>query len=956
VASQRDKQNARRTGGVTRTVNAGFAHHQAGRLDRAEGLYRKALGRDPRHSRALHLLGVIAYDRGQIQAAIELIERAQPRLQDVPEAHVNLGNALQGAGRWVEAADSYRRAIALYPDYGIAHSNLARALNKQGLFEAGLESSTRALELIPGFPGASINCAAALLGLERHAEAEAPLRRALDLMPDRAKTHRDLGLVLEQLGRLDEAVASYQRAVSLDPNDPKTHNDLGVTLDALGRLDEAVVSYHRALALHPDLAELHCNLGKALQALNRIDEAVKSYHRGLALKPDLVEAYYNLGTALEARKQYGEAAESFRAAIQLRPDFAEAHNNLGNALHAQDRLSEAGASYRNALQVKPDFAEAHYNFGKVQQAQCQLDEAVKSYRHALALKPDFVEAQIHLGNVLLSQNLADEAIDHFQRMLATTPDQALVHLHLGDAMTSLGRLDEAAASYRRVLALEPDHAAAHCCLGNVLKHIGELSDAIACFEKAVALDPDNAPILGTWFRERQNVCDWSGYGANMAKVRDAILGQPSLVTPFVLLALPSTPKEQLDCARRVSDLLPVPETILLPQPRLRPGNRIRLGYLSADFRQHPVAALISEFIERHNRRRFEVIGYSYGPDDPGGAMRNRLVGTFDLFRDIGKMPHRQAAELIRSDGIDILMDLTGYTSLCRPAILILRPAPIQVSYLGYPGTMGADFIDYIIVDRFLVPADQQPFYSEKLVHLPNCYQPGDTRRQIAEPAPTRGECGLPEQGFVFCCFNNSYKFTPDFFDIWMRLLKAVPESVLWLLEANPLVRDNLRMEAERRGLAVERLVFMPRLSMPEYLARLGLADLFLDTLPYNAGATANDALWVGLPVLTCAGQTYVGRMAGALLTAAGLPELITTSPEAYEALALQLTREPNRLAGLRRLLRDRSALPLFDIARYTSDLEAAYTRMWETWRTGRPAEAFSLSPTAERRLRGLAER
>jgi predicted O-linked N-acetylglucosamine transferase (SPINDLY family) len=384
----------------------------------------------------------------------------------------------------------------------------------------------------------------------------------------------------------------------------------------------------------------------------------------------------------------------------------------------------------------------------------------------------------------------------------------------------------------------------------------------------------------------------------------------------------------------------------LPPAKPGGGERIRLGYLSADFRSHAVGFLIAGLIERHARRRFEVIGYSCGPDD-GSATRSRLTRAFDRFVDISDMTHAQTAQRIRADAVDILVDLTGYTAHGRTVILAYRPARIQVSYLGFPGTMGADFIDYIIVDRFLAPMNQQPFYTEKLVQLPNCYQPGELGQQIAERTPARLECGLPEQGFVFCCFNTSYKLTPAFFDVWMRLLNTVPGSVLWLVASNPFVIDNLRREAVHRGVAAERLVFAAPTGRPEYLRRLALADLFLDTLPYNAGATASDALWAGLPVVTCSGETYVGRMAGALLTAAELPQLITTSLEAYERLALRLATEPGLLAGFRqRLMWNRSTVPLFDIARFTRDLERAYTQMWEIWRAGRPPTSFSVPPSA----------
>jgi predicted O-linked N-acetylglucosamine transferase (SPINDLY family) len=413
----------------------------------------------------------------------------------------------------------------------------------------------------------------------------------------------------------------------------------------------------------------------------------------------------------------------------------------------------------------------------------------------------------------------------------------------------------------------------------------------------------------------------------------------------LLLALSSTPEEQLACARRFAAKIAAGAAQILVRREPQPAERIRLGYLSFDFRQHAVAVLIAGLIECHNRRHFEVIGYSYGPDD-GSAMRTRLAAAFDRFVDVSGMSSRRAAEVINEDAVDILIDLTGYTGYSRAEIVAYRPAPIQVNYLGNPGTMGADFIDYIIVDPFVVPVDQQPFYTERLVQLPHCYQPIDAARLVAGSAQSRTQCGLPEEDFVFCCFNTSYKITPAFFDIWMRLLNAVPGSVLWLVARNAVVGDNLRREAARRGVVTERLVFTTPASMPVYLGRLALADLFLDTLPYNAGATAGDALCAGVPVLTCAGEPYVGRMAGALLMAAGLPELVAPSLAAYEILALRLATEPDLLAAVRqRLARNRLSMPLLDIKRFTRDLEAAYRRMWEIRRAGETPAAFSISPS-----------
>jgi len=725
------------------------------------------------------------------------------------------------------------------------------------------------------------------------------------------------GFAHHEVGELDQAGALYRRALEEDPEHAEALHLLGLIAYQQGEFQSAIELIERALRKLAGLPEAHLNLGNALREVGRLPEAADSYHRAIDLDPDYGIAHSNLARALNDQGLFKAGLESSRRAVALIPDFLGAHVNCAAALIGLERVAEAETPLRRVVDLAPDRAEAHHDLGEILATLGRLDEAVASYHRALAIKPDYAEA----------------------------------HYNLGRALSAQSRLEEAEASYRRTLALDPDHARAHYGLANVFKTQRKLSEAIACFGRAVTLDPDDLVSLANWFRERQNICDWANYREDESRARSALKAQASPFAPSLLLALSSTPEEQLACARRVSEKIAVPEATMLLRPQPRPNRRIRLGYLSADFRQHPVAALIVELIECHDRRGVEVLGFCCGAKD-GGAMRARLKSAFDRFVDIPDTTHRQAAELIHSHSVDILIDLNGYTGLSRTGILAYRPAPIQVNYLGYPGTMGAEFIDYIIVDPFLVPMEQQRFYTERLVHLPNCYQPSDTKRECAQPAPSRAASGLPEQGFVFCCFNNSYKITPTLFDIWMRLLNALPGSVLWLVETHPLVKDNLTREAVRRGIAPERLVFAQPAAVPEYLARLGLGDLFLDTLPYNAGATANDALWVGLPVLTCAGETYVGRMAGALLMAAGLPELVTTSLEAYEGLALRLATEPSRLAALRqRLPGNRATMPLFDIGRFTRNLERAYRRMWEIWRAGGPPAAFAVSPPDDTRLR-----
>ena len=408
--------------------------------------------------------------------------------------------------------------------------------------------------------------------------------------------------------------------------------------------------------------------------------------------------------------------------------------------------------------------------------------------------------------------------------------------------------------------------------------------------------------------------------------------------PFSVFALPSS----LDLQRKASEIWVnakcPPSGALEKISKLSPHQRIRIGYFSADFHNHPVAFLMAELFERHDRSKFELIAFSFGPDTDDD-IRRRLKVAFDKFIDVRNMSDRDVALLARSLEIDIGVDLKGFTEDARTNIFAMRAAPIQVNYLGYPGTMGADYIDYLIADPMLIPASHQSHYTEKIVYLPNSYQPNDRKRQISDKAFTRSELGLPQQGFVFCCFNNNYKITPDVFDSWMRILAHVEGSVLWLLEDNEIAARNLKKEASVRGIDPDRLVFAPRMALADHLARHRMADLFLDTLPYNAHTTASDALWAGLPVLTQIGETFAGRVAASLLNAVHLPELVTTTRDDYEALAIELATNPAKLASIKQKLADnRLTTPLFDTELFTKHIEAAYTTMYERYQADLPPD------------------
>jgi predicted O-linked N-acetylglucosamine transferase (SPINDLY family) len=634
-----------------------------------------------------------------------------------------------------------------------------------------------------------------------------------------------------------------------------------------------------------------------------------------------------------------EAEVLYRQILHEQPSHADVLHLLGVIAHQKGRHDLAIAHISKAIELNAVVADFHNNLGAAYRASGKLEEAVTCYRRALALKPDYMDAHYNLGNALKILGRLEEAVACYRRALALQPDSVWALNNLGTALMSHDKLEEAVSCYRRALALQPDSAEAHYNLGTVLQSQGRGEESVAHFTLALSLKPDDAAAENQLMHQLQHLCEWNHLDKLFEHQTSVVRAGPrSLLPPFTFLSIPSSPAEQLACAgnwvvSKLSDAVALRGNMGFCFARA-PKERLCLGYLSSDFREHAMTYLFAELFELHDRASFEVSAYSFGPDD-GSPLRKRIVHACDRFVNIAAVSFVDAARKIYEDGVDILIDFQGYTGAARTEIVALRPAPIQVNYLGYPGTMGADFIDYIITDRFITPPDQEPFFSEKFVYMPDCYQINDRRRKIGEAIPSRAECGLPDSGFVFCCFNHNSKITTTIFDVWMRLLKQVPASALWLLEPNSRAAVNLRREADARGVNPARMVFAPMLPVESHLARIRVADLFLDTLPYNAHTTASEALWVGLPVLTCAGETFASRVAGSLLKAIGVPELITNSLEDYEAKALSLAQNPSELVGLRRrLTENRLTAPLFDSKRFTRHLERAYQMMWENYLRG----------------------
>jgi protein O-GlcNAc transferase len=772
------------------------------------------------------------------------------------------------------------------------------------------------------------------------AGAERLIRKEIELRPNHPAGYNNLGSVLQQQGRLADAIAAHREALKLNPNYAPAYFALGNALRQQGSFEEAMASYRSAIKARRDYPEAHNNIGVLLQMQGRLDQAASAYREAVALRPAYAEAQFNLGVVLHEMRELDAAEAAYRRAVSLNPGIAVVHNNLGTVLKDQGRLDDALAAFEAATRLQPDYAEAFYNRATVLQHQAKLEDALAAYGQAVVLRKDYTDAINNAGIVLQELGRTADAVDLYRQLLQRMPDHADACNNMGTALLAAGRPDEARTAFEQALAHKPDFPEAFYNLGNAWRELGDLSRAIEAYRDALRLRPDYTEAFGQLIYHRAQACRWDDIEADQEKLVEMVR-QGSRVPPFYLFSTPASASDQLICARHwVGPIRPPQEAVFAHKPGVE-GKRIRLGYLSGDFHQHATAQLMAELFERHDRDRFEVLAYSYGPDD-NSPMRARLAAAFDRFIDVGALSHREAAQSIHADGVDILVDLKGYTHHARPAISAYRPAPVQVSYLGFPATMGADFIDYIMVDAFVVPESQQPFFSERLVELPGCYQVNDRRRE-ASVRTSRGNCGLPAEGLVFCSFNNSYKISPAFFDIWMRLLRSVPGSVLWLLETNELVKGNLRSEAEKRGVASGRLVFAPLVPAAEHLERHGHADLFLDTLPCNAHTTASDALWAGLPVLTCCGDTFAGRVAGSLLTATAMPELITGSLEDYERTALALARDPQRLIALRQKLQNnRDAGALFNLPKSTAHIEAAYARMWQTWLSGQKPTAFSI--------------
>ena len=753
----------------------------------------------------------------------------------------------------------------------------------------------------------------------------------------------DQAIASHKDGRLTEAEKLYAQLLTAMSDHPTLLFNRGTVLKDMKRHQEALADFDKALALQPDFVLALNNRGTSLRELEHFDEALASFDKALALQPGDPGLLLNRSLALLGLGRFEEALASFDRVLVLAPDYAEALNNRGLALCALKRFTEALASYAAALAINPGHVMVLNNRGLALAETLRFEEELESYDAALAIEPENIELLNNRGLALSALNRFEAALASYLQASAINPRHAGVLNNRGLTLAQMGRFEEALAGYDAALAVVPDYDDALHNRGQSLLYLNRLEEALASYEKARALNPDHLDALGGVADAALRLCDWRRTAKIAPDIVAAVQAGKAQIPPFVLLGYSGDPALQLHCAKNaIRDRIPVLPPPLWTGEAYR-NRRIKLAYLSADFHDHATANLTAELFERHDRARFEVWGISFGPDD-GSDMRARLVRGFELFVDMREISDRDDARYLRANQVDIALDLKGYTQNDRPGIFSHRPSPVQAAYLGYPGTSGAAFMDYVIADPIVAPFSEQAFFTEKIVHLPDCYQVNDSRRAIAKQTPTRQAAGLPDRGFVFCCFNNNWKITAPVFDVWMRLLGAVPGSVLWLMDRQGAAGGYLRTQAASRGIEPARLVFAGHRKLEDHLARHRLADLFLDTLPYNAHTTASDALWAGLPLVTCKGEAFAGRVAASLLAAIGLPELVTDTLEDYENLALKLARDPALLRSVRQKLQhNRLSAPLFDSERFRRAIEAAYAKMREIAEQGEAPRNFSVA-------------
>ncbi|QDC71082.1 tetratricopeptide repeat protein [Candidatus Methylopumilus universalis] len=721
------------------------------------------------------------------------------------------------------------------------------------------------------------------------------LRKSLEIKTDQPNILINLGIALSEINEFSQALNCFDKAIKLDTNNVLAYFNQGLVYRRLNQFDSALNSYKNALKINPIYADALNGIGRIYHIKKKYDHAIEYYNKAIESQPNYAEVFYNKAMALDDLKEYLLAIDNYYQALKFKTDYCEACNNLANTLQVLKRYDEALASYDRAIQLKPDYHEPYNGKANTLQVLKRYDEALASYDRAIQLKPDYHEPYNGKANTL----------------------------------QVLKRYDEALASYDRAIQLKPDYHEPYNGKANTLQVLKRYDEALASYDRAIQLKPDSDNyIYGAYLHTKSLMCDWDDIDEKLNSLLKKIKNHEKASDTFQLLSLIDSPAIHKKAAEIWVNDNYISNNLLGWIKQYPQHQKIRLGYFSPDFREHAVSYLTAELFEIHDQSKFELYAFSFSANNQGDGMQQRIQKSFNYFIDVSKMSDQEVVVLARQHEIDIAIDLAGYTEGSRTNIFAYRAAPIQISYLGYLGTMGAPYMDYLIADKTIIPEELKQFYSEKILYL-ETYQCNDTKKQISSKLFTKEALGLPQEGFIFCSFNYSYKFNASIFDSWMHILSTVKKSVLWLFADNTFAEINLKKEARARGVDANRLIFAKKLPRDEYLARFKMADLFLDTHPYNAGTTASDALWAGLPIITFLGKSFASRMCGSILKSAHLSELVTESREAYEKLAIQLATNSRMLDLIKQKMIHIKETPLFNITIFTKNIEAEYLKIYQ---------------------------
>ena len=779
------------------------------------------------------------------------------------------------------------------------------------------------LQRAPRNPDALVLFAITLLMTGRANDAIAPLQQALATQPRHGAALENLGLAHLMLGNFPDAQQALESAAALPGAPASVFMRLGVAHLNQDRHDAALAALARAVELDPANPDIHLNLGQAADRMGNSALARRHFDDALRLSPGHADAMFNLGVLSQKENAFDSAREWFQRVLAQSPHHADALINLALVAQQQQRPDEAISLLRRAIEIDPSTVQARNNLAHNLSLRGQFDEARTQFLAALRLAPDLLEAREGLAALCMRLGRYKEGVVHLRELLRADDQRSAIVAGLADALFEIGQIEEAETNARRAIALDPASSGAYTTLADIYAVRGELDHMVEILETGAA-HTGSVLLLGKLVFQLRRLCDWQNWRSAWQKLAAALPDTTDVVSPFSLLCEPLTAAQQLAYARRLPAQLNIKAGPDHRHARHTPRDRLRIGYFSSDYYENAVAYLVAEVLELHDRSRFEVTAYSYGPDD-NSAMRNRMRSACEHFIDVARDPDDVIAARIRADELDILIDLKGYTMGARPSVLARRPCAIQINWLGYPGTMGADFIDYLIADSFIIPAHQEINYAERVLRMPHCYQPNDRQRPIGQSLDRAGY-GLPETGFVFCSFNQGYKITPEVFSCWMNLLRSSPDSVLWLLAENRWTTENLHRAAQNHKIDPARIIFAPKVPLAEHLARYRIADLALDTFPYGSHTTASDALWAGCPLVALCGETFAARVSGSILNACNLPELVTYSLNDYERLALHITTNASYKDELRAKLESSKHLaPLFNSQAFIRDLETIYT-------------------------------